>query len=178
MTTRLLHHDVLHGQSRRVHVGGWALIACAMVLVWSGFLPGLEPARADDQSIVELPVSFQGRNTNTSKVPCFSDGATYTIRGHITAPQGSLAACHGHRITVYLYGYDGGEWNWDLKSVPGYDYAAEMAKLGHVSLTLDELGYGASGRPQDGNLTCQGAEADITHQIIEKLRSGEYVLGT
>src|SRR2546421_5981982 len=53
-----------------------------------------------------------------------------------------------------------------------------MAKLGHVSLTVDELGYGASGRPREGNRTCQGAEADITHQIIGKLRSGDYVLGT
>src|SRR5205814_5434408 len=70
-----------------------------------------------------------------------------------------------------------GEWNWDLKGVPGYDYAAEMAKQGHVSLTLDELGYGASGHPANGNETCEGAEADITHQIIQKLRHGLYTLG-
>src|SRR2546428_10347151 len=53
-----------------------------------------------------------------------------------------------------------------------------MAKLGQVSLTVDELGYGASGHPPDGNLTCQGAEADITHQIIQQLRRGDYTLGT
>jgi pimeloyl-ACP methyl ester carboxylesterase len=53
-----------------------------------------------------------------------------------------------------------------------------MAALGHVSLTVDELGYGASGHPRDGNLTCQGAEADIAHQIVTKLRSGAYTLGT
>jgi pimeloyl-ACP methyl ester carboxylesterase len=123
-------------------------------------------------------VSFTVSNTNTSKAPCFSDGATYTVKGHITAPQGSLATSQAHTITFYLYGYEGGEWNWDLKSVPGYDYAAEMARLGHISLTVDELGYGASGRPEDGNLTCQGAEADITHQIIQQLRSGKYALGT
>jgi hypothetical protein len=52
-----------------------------------------------------------------------------------------------------------------------------MAKLGHVSLTLDELGYGASGHPKNGNETCQGAEADITHQIVQRLRNGEYALG-
>jgi pimeloyl-ACP methyl ester carboxylesterase len=60
--------------------------------------------------------------------------------------------------------------------VPGYDYAAEMATRGHVSLTLDELGYGASDHPPNGNQTCQGAEAAITHQIIQKLRKGEYTL--
>jgi pimeloyl-ACP methyl ester carboxylesterase len=52
-----------------------------------------------------------------------------------------------------------------------------MAKRGHVSLTLDELGYGASGYPKNGNETCQGAEGDITHQIVQKLRHGEYTLG-
>jgi pimeloyl-ACP methyl ester carboxylesterase len=162
MTRRLFHHHVL--------------IACATVFLWTGLLPGL--ARAADQSVVELPVSFQVRNTNTSKDPCFSDGATYTVKGHITAPQGSLAPGRDQTVTFYLYGYEGGEWNWALKAVPGYDYPAEMAKLGHISLTVDELGYGASGRPKDGNLTCQGAEADITHQIIGKLRSGDYALGT
>jgi pimeloyl-ACP methyl ester carboxylesterase len=176
MTRRVLSDDDLNSQCILVRSRG--LIACVMLLLWISFTPGLEPARAADQSVVELPVSFTVSNTNTSKVPCSSDGATYTVKGHITAPQGSLAPGQAHTITFYLYGYEGGEWNWDLKGVPNYDYAAEMAKLGHVSLTVDELGYGASGRPQDGNLTCQGAEADITHQIIEKLRSGDYVLGT
>jgi len=162
MTRRPSHHHVL--------------IACVTVLLWTGLLPGL--ARAADQSVVELPVSFKVSNTNTSKDPCFSDGATYTVKGHITAPQGSLATSKDRTIAFYLYGYEGGEWNWALRAVPGYDYPAEMAKQGHISLTIDELGYGASGIPRDGNLTCQGAEADITHQIIQKLRTGAYALGT
>ena len=57
--------------------------------------------------------------------------------------------------------------------VPGYDYAAEMAKLGQTSVTVDQVGYGASGHPQ-GNDTCIGAQADIAHQIIGQLRSGTY----
>jgi pimeloyl-ACP methyl ester carboxylesterase len=133
---------------------------------------------AAGQSVVDLPVSFAVHNTNTSLDPCYSDGADYTVKGHISAPQGSLATGHGDVITVYLYGYEGGEWNWHLRSVAGYDHAAEMAKLGHVSLTIDEVGYGASGRPQDGNLTCQGAEADVTHQIVQMLRHGTYTLGS
>lgn len=136
-----------------------------------------ESARAASPSVVELPVSFQVTNSNTSRDPCLSDGRRYTIRGHITGPASVLRQSPAPPITMYVYGYEGGEWNWDLKGVSGYDYAAEMAKLGHVSLTLDELGYGASGHPQDGNLTCQGALGDIAHQLIQKLRSGDYSLG-
>jgi pimeloyl-ACP methyl ester carboxylesterase len=153
-------------------------IACVLALLWVGATFGPDPARAAGQSVVDLPVSFTVHNTNTSLDPCYSDGADYTIKGHLSAPQGSLATGHGDVITVYLYGFEGGEWNWHLQGVPGYDYAAEMAKLGHVSLTIDELGYGASGHPQDGNLTCQGAEADITHQIIQRLRHGTYTVGS
>jgi pimeloyl-ACP methyl ester carboxylesterase len=148
-------------------------------LVLTGLLLGLGAARASAQSSVEIPVSFQVKNTNSSQSPCTSgvpDGATYTIRGHISGPQAALASGRADLVTVYLFGYEAGEWNWDLKGVPGYDYAAEVAKMGQVSLTLDELGYGASGHPADGNETCQGAEADTIHQIIQKLRKGEYTL--
>jgi pimeloyl-ACP methyl ester carboxylesterase len=133
-------------------------------------------ASAASQTIVELPVAFQVTNTNTSMAPCPSTGATYTVRGHITGPRSALLAGTAKGITVYLFGYEAGEWNWDLKGVPGYDYATEMAKRGHVSLTLDELGYGASDHPANGNETCQGAEADVTHQIIQKLRNRGYTL--
>ena len=158
-----------------------SLLALGLVgTVWTSLLLALCAAPAAAQSTVEIPVAFQVKNTNTSKAPCYSgvaDGATYTIRGHISGPQASLASGKARSITVYLFGYEAGEWNWDLKGVPGYDYAAEMAKQGHVSLTLDELGYGASGHPANGNETCEGAEADITHQIIQKLRHGLYTLG-
>jgi pimeloyl-ACP methyl ester carboxylesterase len=146
-------------------------------LTCTGLLLGAGAARAAAQSTVEIPVAFQVKNTDTSQSPCDSglpNGATYTIRGHISGPQAALASGMASRITVYLFGYEAGEWNWDLKGVPGYDYAAEMAKQGQVSLTLDELGYGTSGHPANGNETCQGAEADIAHQIIQKLRGGGY----
>jgi pimeloyl-ACP methyl ester carboxylesterase len=155
-----------------------SLVASVLVsLIASSVLLASNPAGAAAESTVELPVTFQVANTNTSAAPCLSDGATYTIKGHISGPQAALASGKARSITLYLFGYEAGEWNWDLKGVLGYDYAAEMAKLGHVSLTLDELGYGASSHPANGNETCQGAEADITHQIIQKLRHGEYTLG-
>ena len=130
-------------------------------------------AAANPEQVVRLPVAFHVVNTNTSGAPCISDGAPYTVRGHIVGQRAALARSGGP-ITVYLYGYEGGEWNWDLRSPPGYAYAAEMARAGHVSLTLDELGYGASGRPADGNDVCVGSEADVTHQIITQLRQRSY----
>jgi pimeloyl-ACP methyl ester carboxylesterase len=153
------------------------VIAVLGALLWLGTVMPPQPARAASRSLVELPAAFRVTNSNTSQDPCLSDGRRYTIRGHITAPASALRRSPAPPITMYLYGYEGGEWNWDLKRVPSYDYAAKMAKLGQVSLTLDELGYGASGRPRDGNLTCQGALADMAHQIIGELRSGDYSLG-
>jgi pimeloyl-ACP methyl ester carboxylesterase len=168
-----------HPRSARRRSGG--LFAAVVIgLIWTGLLLVSGPASASAQSTVEIPVSFQVKNTDTPPAPpCNSglpDGATYTIRGHISGPQAALASGKARSITAYLFGYEGGEWNWDLKGVPGYDYATEMARLGHVSLTLDELGYGASGHPANGNETCQGAEADTIHQIVQKLRKGEYTL--
>jgi pimeloyl-ACP methyl ester carboxylesterase len=168
---------VTPASERRVRCRARRLLGLAC-LIWTALLLVSTAAPAFAQT-TEIPVSFQVKNTDTSRAPCsgLPDGATYTIRGHISGPQAALASGKDHRITVYLFGFEAGEWNWDLKGVPGYDYAAEMAKQGRVSLTLDELGYGASGHPANGNETCQGAEADITHQIIQKLRKREYTLG-
>src|SRR2546423_8380980 len=167
-----------HGWCARPRRCGCLLAAVVIGLIWTSLL-ALNAAPATAQSTVELPVAFQVKNTNTSKSPCNSglpDGATYTIRGHISGPQAALASGKADLITIYLFGYEAGEWNWDLKGVPGYDYAAELARSGQVSLTLDELGYGASGHSANGNETCQGAEADTIHQIVQKLRKGEYTL--
>src|SRR5437588_8685253 len=175
-----LTFEQARGWNARRRTCGRFFAAVLSAAVSSGILlaQGATPAAA--QSAVELPVAFQVKNTNTSPASCSSglaDGATYTIRGHISGPQTALASGKAELITIYLFGYEAGEWNWDLKGVPGYDYASEVAKKGQVSLTLDELGYGASGHPANGNETCQGAEADITHQIVQKLRHGAYMLG-
>jgi pimeloyl-ACP methyl ester carboxylesterase len=148
-----------------------ASFACSAVLLT------VATASAAALTTTEVPVAFEVTNTNSSQDPCASNGATYTVRGHISGPSPALENGTAKTITIYLFGYEAGEWNWDFKGVAGYDYAAEMAKRGHISLTLDELGYGASDRPENGNETCQGAEADIAHQIIQKLRHREYTLG-
>src|SRR3954464_13147035 len=125
------------------------------------------PAAGASGRIVDEPVAFRVQNTNTSQVPCQSDGASYVVRGHLTGPRSARA------VTLYYEGFESGEWNWRFRRVPGYDYATELAKLGHASVTIDQVGYGASGHPQ-GNDTCVGAQADIAHQIVGRLRSGTY----
>ena len=146
-----------------------------VALLWGAAAPGQAPAAtaARTGNVVELPVSFQVKNTNTSGVACPSDGADYTVRGHITGPQSVLAGPAPRAIALYLTGEETSEWNWRFTAVPGYNWPTELARLGYVSLTLDMLGYGASGHP-DGNEACWGSQADVTHQIIGQLRHRAY----
>jgi hypothetical protein len=65
---------------------------------------------------------------------------------------------------------------WHPPGAPQLDLPAALARLGHVSLTIDRLGYDASGHP-DGWRTCLGAQADVTQQLVDKLRSGDYSAG-
>src|SRR5919204_5206502 len=130
-------------------------------------------ADASPRDIVDVPVSFQVQNTNTSRDPCPSDGKSYVVRGDLTGPRAAIEGPAPRAATLYYEGFDTGEWMWRFRLVPGYDYVAQMARLGNVSVTVDQVGYGASGHPP-GNDTCIGAQADIAHQIIGQLRSGTY----
>src|SRR5204863_1918068 len=149
---------------------GALLIALVALAVQGGMTVTADASPGD---IVDVPVSFQVQNTNTSRDPCPSDGKSYVVRGHLTGPRAAVLGPGPRAVTVYYEGFDTGEWMWRFGAVPGYDYAAQMAKLGQVSITVDQVGYGASGHPQ-GNDTCIGAQADIAHQIIGQLRSGTY----
>jgi pimeloyl-ACP methyl ester carboxylesterase len=141
-------------------------IALAVV---GGLALAVVPARAEEP--VAIPVSFDVVNTNTSKVPCPTDGKPYTVEGDLVGLPSDLAASE-RAVTLYLHGSTISRFQWRMP-VPGYDYAWEMAKLGHVSLAIDQLGYEASGHP-DGNAMCVGGLADIAHQIVGKLGSGDY----
>ncbi|MGH2979465.1 MAG: alpha/beta fold hydrolase [Solirubrobacterales bacterium] len=123
-----------------------------------------------------LPVAFQVKNTNTTGVPCTPDGATYTVRGHVTGPRSALRPRRARRtgVTLYLHGLGLGEWLWYFQPVKRYNFARGMARAGHVSVTVDRLGYGASGKPASGKAVCIGSQADVAHQIVGQLRSGSY----
>lgn len=150
-----------------------SLVAALSAAVFAAAALAAAPAAlADDgQDVVEVPVSFSVVNTNTSKLPCFSDGKPYTVKGTIIAPKDGLDS--GDAATLYLHAVTWGAYYWNFTGVPGYDYAHQMAERGHVSVAIDRLGYGASDKP-GGFDTCYGSEADVAHQVVDQLRSGTY----
>jgi pimeloyl-ACP methyl ester carboxylesterase len=64
---------------------------------------------------------------------------------------------------------------WHFTALPTYDYAALQARSGHVSVTIDRLGYDTSGRPE-GKQSCLAGQASIAHQVIGALRAGSYAV--
>jgi pimeloyl-ACP methyl ester carboxylesterase len=142
--------------------------------VLAAALPGAAAsATSEPDAPVSVPVTFHVVNTNTSKVACLSDGASYDVVGHLTGPRAMITRAMIPAATLYLHGDGVDESLWTYRRVPGYDYATELANQGQVSVTITRLGYAGSGKP-DGNRICFGSEADVTHQIIGALRSGRY----
>lgn len=158
--------------------GPCLLAVCLLLLV-----PAAAGAKkAKTVKTASVPVTFTVKNTDTSQFACASDGATYQVKGHITGPASALASVSKKKrskgVTLYLHGLGVGEWLWNLQAVPTFNYALQQAKAGHVSVTVDRLGYGASSLPPDGSKICIGSEADIAHQIVQALKSGGYVVGS
>src|SRR5947208_11291228 len=150
------------------------LLTVAFLAAAGALMPPAAAARTS--KVVTRGVAFSVQNIDRSKLACTTDGASYQITGHLTGPRSALAASSRKRksaATLYLHGLGFGEWFWNFAAVPGYDYAAAQAKAGHVSVTIDRLGYAASGHP-DGNKSCIGGQADIAHQVIQALRKGTY----
>jgi hypothetical protein len=125
----------------------------------------------------EHQVSFEVHNLDRSRAQdpvCHGDGGTYQIAGQIITSPGEPTSPGA--IAVYVHSASvSGQRLWRFDAVPGYDWPAEMAKLGHASLVIDQLGWGQSGHPP-GDKVCIGAEADILHQIVTQLRQGQYVV--
>jgi pimeloyl-ACP methyl ester carboxylesterase len=145
------------------------VVAVAVVCL----LVGAVPAAADTPPVVlDKPVSFVVQNVNKSGVPCGTDGKTYTVKGHLTGPASSLGSAQPKSGTLYLHGLELAEWFWRVP-VTGFNHADELAKQGHISVTIDRLGYGASDHPA-GTKSCVGGQATIAHQIVQQLRSGTY----
>src|SRR5258708_2205223 len=136
----------------------------------SGSPPGQSTS---DGGVAERQVTFEVINRHTSAVPCASEGSSSLVHGPLVAPPSGLAGAKLGAITVYVHGYNVAGWMWNFKAVAGFDYAAAMAQRGHVSLVLDRLGYLPSGQP-DGMQACFGAEADVLHQVLQRLRAGSY----
>jgi pimeloyl-ACP methyl ester carboxylesterase len=135
-----------------------------------GVLCGTAEARA--VKVSSLPVAFTVKNTNTAIAPCTPDGATYTVRGHITGPKSFKRP----GVTLYLHGLGLGEWLWNFQPVKSYNFVRGMARSRHVSVSVDRLGYGASDKPASGKAICIGSQADIAHQIVGQLKTGAYTV--
>jgi pimeloyl-ACP methyl ester carboxylesterase len=126
--------------------------------------------------VVSRVVSFHVHNTNNSLVPCLTDGAGYTITGHLVGTAAELDAPAAVRAVVLdIHGLGYGQHYWRFQSVAGYDWTADLAARGIASVTVDRLGYGGSGHPA-GTETCFGAHADMAHQVIQALRAGSYAM--
>ncbi|MBW0113332.1 alpha/beta hydrolase [Pseudonocardia sp. KRD-182] len=146
---------------------------CAVAATVLAAVPAVASASPSKSDVVELPISFQVANTNRTAVPCASDGAEHTVRGTLVAPREALES--GDAAMLYLHAVTWGEYYWRFQEVPGYDAAHQLAEQGHVSVTIDRLGYGDSDRPA-GYGTCIGSEADVAGQMVDALRSGDYAL--
>lgn len=152
------------------------ILSALAALVW-GSCTTSAPGAAPASKVAKRTVTFQVRNVNGSALRCASDGAPYEVKGHLIGPASKVGpgtSGTGGAVTLYLHGFSSGEFLWSLSAAPRYDYAAAMARAGHASVVIDRLGYGSSGHPE-GNRTCLGAEADVAHQVIGRLRSGVYV---
>lgn len=135
----------------------------------------LPSAAGAAERVVSVPVAFPVQNVNGSALPCPTDGAAYTLRGRIVAPEKALRP--GRRelaATLYLHEYSFGKFFWNLSQLPAFDYATQQAQAGHVSVVVDRLGYDDSDHPAQGTMTCVGAHADMARQMVAQLRSGEY----
>lgn len=157
-----------------------ALVAASLSACGDG--AQIAAARLDPaHPVLEVPVRFNVVNTNTSGVPCPSEGLPYVIRGQLVGPQRTLTGAGEKAVSLYLHGFDGtyaangDAAHWRFQAVPGYDHASEMARAGHVSLVINMLGYDALNRPH-GKRDCWGSQADVTHQIISALKSGQYAV--
>lgn len=128
-------------------------------------------AATSGEEVVERSVSFQVQNTNGTAVPGASDGGTYTVRGTVTGPARALG--DPGAVTLLLHGLGYGEFFGNYEEQGGYDFAREQAQDGHVTVTVDRLGYDSSDKPE-GTGTSFAARADVAHQIITQLRSGDY----
>ena len=136
----------------------------------SATTPIRHAAEVNSSDIVQQAVSFSVRNVNGTGIDCTANGARYTVRGHITGTAQSLA--DPQTVTLLEHGLSYGEF-FGNSDIPGYNFAERQAEAGHVTVTVDRLGYGASDKPVGDNI-CFGSRADIAHQEVQQLKAGSY----
>lgn len=121
------------------------------------------PALCDD--VVTQAVSFRVRNPAD---PLFSR----TVRGTLFAPAADPTC--GQTVVLLLHGLSYASYAWDFPLDPDrYSVARALARAGYVAVAVDELGYGASDKPNGWLLTVE-SYGSLTAQLVQKLRAGKY----
>jgi pimeloyl-ACP methyl ester carboxylesterase len=149
-----------------------ALLGSVLFTVSGAPAAGASGAVAAASDVVSISAGFPVRNVNGSGTPCQSDGKPYVVHGEVVGPRSVLTGGAPAAATLYLHEYEFDDF-WHFRTVPGVDYAGALGAGGHVSVTIDRLGYDDSPQP-DGNAICLGAQADMAHQIVQELRAGTY----
>ncbi len=144
--------------------------ALALPLLLLGTATGAQAQDGGDE-IVEQSVTFTVENTNGTDIDCASDGETYEVRGTLVGPADALE--DPEAVTLFLHGLSYGEFFGNYIEQPGYNFAEKQAQDGHVTVVVDRLGYDSSDQPV-GQDICFGSRADIAHQMVEQLRSGDF----
>ena len=153
----------------------------ALLGVLPGLLPELAsaagaaipPRRDPHAGVISVPVAFEVQNVDRSLLPCDADGASYVLRGRLVGPRADLQRATVDAVTVYVHDFTTGAWVWQFPD-RRHDFVGHLALDGQVSLVIDRLGYGDSDHV-DGTGTCLGAQADMVHQVVQQLRTGDYL---
>lgn len=124
---------------------------------------GSAAARASGPGVQTAAVAFTVVNPG-------DPGLLRTVRGTLYMPAGARD-CSG--VQVLVHGFSYGQWVWDLPGRPDYSYARYSAQRGRPVITIDDLGYGTSDRPNGYTVTTEGLGA-MLHQVVSQVRSGTY----
>ena len=151
-------------------VAGLAAVLVAATMMAA---PAQAQARSRGTDVVSRAVNFPVANLNRTLSLCLPDGETYTVRARLVGPRSEVLGADADRINVLVHDGATGGWFWNLRRHPAYDYAGSLARQGETSLVIDRLGYDRSPLPH-GTSTCLGADAEMLHQIVQHLRSGNY----
>jgi pimeloyl-ACP methyl ester carboxylesterase len=141
-------------------------------------LMAIAAAPASAQTAVDRPVTFSVINKNDSLMRCATDGRAYTLRGSLVAPASAMERSP-RSITLLVHGamLPGDElWRFRPGGDESYDFTLAMARLGHAVATVSLVGYGDTVGADfpDGNLVCQGGNADAISQVVAQLKNGSY----
>ncbi|MDN4161067.1 alpha/beta hydrolase [Nocardioides abyssi] len=129
---------------------------------------------APARKVAHRRVAFEVSNTNETSALCLADNRPHVLQGRLVGPRSTLSGSPGRlRVNVLVHDAGTGAWFWNLRQVPGVDYATQLARRGETSLVVDRLGYDSSPLA-NGNATCLGAQATMLHQVVQHLYSGNY----